>query len=488
MHFPIARLVEHTVSNKPLDFFLFELYCSCLEEGLARVRTKEQGGGYIGRYHNFPELKRDSNGMPTFSNLFDGPVDYKNAIDRDLSGLYPHDEAQHFLQSVSVRKLLEYFRSNSRLASFYPDPPVEKFTAEALIALSVKELIDRYIHVSKTTLFDRDQFLPIYLPKETYFLQEELPIELLVPILFAKLDSERIELDNGMSIIEIPEDIQLARAPIDTFNHGHHSLVQARATHALQIVNLTIPNRDWITSLHFDVLTDTPVLKETGLFFAAFRVITGIPTGFAQVLTIPVGWAAHYKANLRPIDKVAVKQYAPSLERGAWNDPIPTVSLKLLCDISALHKNVLHMSNELQFSLALQRLNSCFLRDDSADRILDAVIGLEALLSDGNEALTYKLAMRQGALMKLSDPDRVRMTRAEISQIYKYRSAIAHGDSTRMRKNETVQRPSGPVNTVDAAVGHLRTAIFTIAQHPRFLEPLRIDEELLLGCSIAENS
>jgi hypothetical protein len=42
-------------------------------------------------------------------------------------------------------------------------------------------------------------------------------------------------------------------------------------------------------------------------------------------------------------------------------------------------------------------------RDDAVDAILDATIGLEVLLGDQeNQALSYKLRLRAGALARLS--------------------------------------------------------------------------------------
>jgi hypothetical protein len=56
--------------------------------------------------------------------------------------------------------------------------------------------------------------------------------------------------------------------------------------------------------------------------------------------------------------------------------------------------------NRLQ--LVIKRLNSCYMREDQEDAILDATIGLEILLSDGEtQEVTHKLALRLAALSTL---------------------------------------------------------------------------------------
>ena len=71
---------------------------------------------------------------------------------------------------------------------------------------------------------------------------------------------------------------------------------------------------------------------------------------------------------------------------------------------------------------------NCLLRDDADDVLLDAVIGLELLLSDkGKDAVTYKLQMRALALAKLMESDsRPDEMKKKMNRIYAARSALIH--------------------------------------------------------------
>jgi hypothetical protein len=71
-------------------------------------------------------------------------------------------------------------------------------------------------------------------------------------------------------------------------------------------------------------------------------------------------------------------------------------------DVRRLYNLILGRREE-RVAIALKRLNSCMTRDDAVDAILDTTIGLEVLLGDQeNQALSYKLRLRAGALARLS--------------------------------------------------------------------------------------
>lgn len=141
---------------------------------------------------------------------------------------------------------------------------------------------------------------------------------------------------------------------------------------------------------------------------------------------------------------------------------------------------------EARVRIALKRLNACMSRDDAADAILDAMIGLEVLLGDkGNEALSYKLRMRAGALATLKGNKTAAAITAEVGRIYGIRSKIVHGIASqddKARKNKLVESEEERyAGDRDASAAMLRYIIDILLENPRFLDPLNIDRELLLG-------
>ena len=86
-------------------------------------------------------------------------------------------------------------------------------------------------------------------------------------------------------------------------------------------------------------------------------------------------------------------------------------------------------------AIAVRRLNLMAMRTADEDCVLDITIGLEALLHDGNQEMTHKIALRAAALYKLTRNAKVR----------------------------------------DVAVEHLRALLRVLLAKPEFLEPVQID-------------
>ena len=132
-------------------------------------------------------------------------------------------------------------------------------------------------------------------------------------------------------------------------------------------------------------------------FFAALRLITGYPTGYAQLVVLPLGWASDYKAEWCDFKQRPSGTLPPWFEKGYWNEDVPLVTTKQMQEVASLYLTIQKL-NEKRLTVALRRFNLNSLRRNAEDGLLDAMIGLEALLSDGNQEMTYKVALRMAGL------------------------------------------------------------------------------------------
>ena len=112
------------------------------------------------------------------------------------------------------------------------------------------------------------------------------------------------------------------------------------------------------------------------------------------------------------------------------------------------------------------------------DELLDVMIGLEALLSDGTQEMTYKIAMRVAALHKVSGSLHAVEVLREVKDIYAYRSKIVHGSE--VDPDQTVRGERG-IRIIDAAAEHLRVVLRILLEYPKFLDVAEIDSTILLG-------
>lgn len=126
------------------------------------------------------------------------------------------------------------------------------------------------------------------------------------------------------------------------------------------------------------------------------------------------------------------------------------------------------------------------MREEQEDAILDATIGLEVLLSDGNtQEVTHKLALRLAALSRLvpgCKHQAATIFRNVKKAIYPFRSAVVHGNVEKASKTQEVETETGEAfAAVRLATEYLGMAVRAVASHPEYLDPAAIDEKLLLG-------
>jgi hypothetical protein len=462
--------------RKPSDLKLWACFGAAVESGLRRVNRILASSGYIGPHFEWPELTWRKNGLPSITEKFDAPKDYSGALRTSLSPGTPETEAQ-FENEPAFVALCEYVRKHPRLSHHLGTPDPDQLIDSALKTL-IGDTLDRYVHQHKTTDLILQKLEPIYIEIETYLLQTDLPIVLLVPILFLRFEDDLIDIDDRTSIIRMGDGLHLARPPQLRFNYGNHPIVQSAATHAFVRMGYTIPNEARVWNWHLLGAPNAYPIDLIERFFAALRIAAPHPTGYGQLLAMPVGWASGYTGDLVPLYKTSVRNYPPWFENRNWDEPVPTISTQQAKEVSALFTRLSDCEKTKQMSIAIRRLNSSAMRMTHEDELLDVMIALEALLSDSSQEMTHKIAIRTAALYKLHGSlDAVDVLR-EVKDIYGFRSKIVHGNE--VDPDQKVRGKRG-VRVTEAATEHLRTVLKMLLEHPRFLDVAEIDSELLLG-------
>jgi len=220
------------------------------------------------------------------------------------------------------------------------------------------------------------------------------------------------------------------------------------------------------------------------IFFAALRIYRNINTGYAQIVLKAIGWNERHKtfADLPVVDAQSFRFYPAFFEKHYWlQEDIPTLNVSDIPQLKTYFSRLIEIkSNNL--SLAIKRLNRCLIREDEEDSILDACMALETLLSDGKTEIQHKLALRMAALASLSPNSKIRgklMFRA-IKDVYEYRSAVIHGNNKVNKKREIISEGGENIPALAVAIDCLRMALGVLIEHPEYLEPTKIDEELIL--------
>ena len=472
------------VKNEELCKLLYTVTNSAFESINALI--KEEKVYYLPRYYKWPKRSTDfKNGLPSFSEdsySEERPIKYKDFFTRwqgkpriEITELNGYKEYERYVMEN------QYFKERYLLSPNGEDNELFRINIEMI----VESLIERYFHMyDSNENFDFEDFKRIYIPIENSIFNEKLFIEIVVPLLFVKFDFESLEIDENISIEQMDEVMQLSRTRISNYAVPVNETVINATTHALILKNYSFKN---ISKLDVNKLLSQENAYPLDIiddFINCLRISLGLETGYGQLIARPYDWCNSYEANLRPIHGTLIRAYPSKFDRYYWLiADIPTVTKEQMQNVGGMFLKVQNEPNQ-KLIIANQRLKYCYLRDNEQDAVIDAMIALETLLSDGEKSeLNHKLALRMAALLQLSDE--VTQTPKEIfttvKKIYDYRSAIVHGNPKANNKREIKFEGVTPVPAVEKAIEYLRLVISIMIENPQYLKASKIDEELLLN-------
>ena len=129
--------------------------------------------------------------------------------------------------------------------------------------------------------------------------------------------------------------------------------------------------------------------------------------------------------------------------------------------------------------IAVQRLNRCMLREAEDDTALDAIIGIETLLSgDTHGEITYTISNRISVVAaKLKE---CTYTPAEARKamkiVYGFRSDIVHGRA--LDKNSKITIQDKVIETKELAIEFLRYTLLFIMRNQEYLDVQKFEMAL----------
>ena len=173
---------------------------------------------------------------------------------------------------------------------------------------------------------DRAKLLPIYMPLEKHLFISKLPVVVVVPILFLKFAFSQLQIAEHITVEKLSDEFHLARGWRGSWSDSDNSLVESAATHGLFIRNLSLPNENWLKVGRVHMDPGAYPVEKIDTFFAALRLATGFPTGYAQMVLLPVEWKDHYAATITPVSGPDVEKYPPFFKRGYWREQVPTLT------------------------------------------------------------------------------------------------------------------------------------------------------------------
>lgn len=477
--------------NKPKDPRLFDLLYPLILDGIVKVvAANRKRKTYKPSYFQYPKMRYWPNGLPNISKSTygDSPlVKYESYFE----SYNKENPPEVILEELAgYKEVFAYLceNENYKLVYGYPGKEDEKGDKLRILEINInshiKELVAKALHNwGEEVNLSKDNFSEIYLPIDNSIYFEELPVSFYIPILFLKFDFDSFQINDTISIVKLDEILQLSRIDVSTYSENITEALLSSATHALVLENYRLPNDNkYINSRILSDLQAYP-LEIINYFFNALRMVIDHPTGYAQVLSKPINWAYGYTADLIKFNGVSTKAYPHEFNNYYWLQPnIPSISLEELRSVATIYNGLKDQENK-KLQLACKRLESCYLRNDDRDIIIDAVIGLEALLSDSDKGeLTHKLSMRIAFLLQISSLNQSKLeVFKNMKYIYSYRSLIVHGDSKWEKKRIISIDNQDSILTADLAVMYLKECIIIILNNKEYLNASMIDEKIILS-------
>lgn len=325
---------------------------------------------------------------------------------------------------------------------------------------------------------DPDHLLALYIQRERAWLLSRLPVEYLIPLALTSLDlDEPLILDDATRLEPLDRLTHAARATSWGGMSTVPDPVVSAATHAIVFSGHAIANPGPVARLLAPDVEAAP-MRDADLVCQALRVLTHLPVGYAQVLRRPVGWADGWVHDLPPMTQTALlRRYPESFDDYGWlrtGRRVTREALGRLPDILAGLRTAAPRT-----TLAARRLSLAELRSDQDDRTVDACIGLEAMLGEGRDELTHRLALRAAtALSTGQQPADATVVYQLVKDVYSRRSSVVHGTNT--DKGRMIKLPSGPsIPAADVATMLLRALLQDQLARPGGWSPQSLDALLL---------
>ncbi|MDD2818716.1 MAG: HEPN domain-containing protein [Candidatus Nanopelagicales bacterium] len=355
--------------------------------------------------------------------------------------------------------------------------------------------IDIATHSMTIGLTAEDDLRDLYCQIERYWLAPTLSVDYVVPLVLTALDGvDPIEVTASTRLVRMDDDMLHARAMAGQMNvlDPVPSPITGAATHALVIGTFQRDNQGPLEAMISRRSLDLDdVLSEADLACESLRILGVKVVGYASVFLVPrdfsSGW---HRRGLPELSLVkTMRRYPEILDNYGWLADIPAFPMRWLDGLPTVASALAQASPRVR--LASRRLTQSMLRSDELDRLLDACIGIEALVGgDDNNEITHRLAQRVGVALATSrtadgrrrslgstDLDKVYET---MKAVYSDRSKVVHG-TTHVPKTRDFRGELIPTHLLAGDI--LRYLLIEALDRPDEISGKKLDQRLLHGAT-----
>lgn len=460
--------------TQPID----DEFCNVILAAVRAVREfvldPERDLGHVSR-RAVPKFRTNEHGWPSVASSF---LRSGGAADpMDWSSLFGHTvgrgSAKFAISEVQeLQDVADYVRDHPLLAEKVSPTSTRAEDDERAAVLRTNDVIALVATIIERSIATGEAEHEVYLQHERALLADTLIADVLAPIALVMLDlEESVELGQDVWIEPLDEATHRARA-VDTFGSENPYFVSA-ATHAVVLRAREFDNSRGSVFRQISLELQPRYVEQIEQVFQALTIASEQPTGYAQLLLRPRDWADRWVGDLPAIQSVGtMHRYPTSLGDRGWNKEPLHISHDRLEALPATYQALTKSSRRGQ--LAARRLFGSALRTDVEDVILDACIGVEALLVEEPGELVHRMGLRAAVALA---PHGWGAERAHevLKKVYSHRSKIVHGTE---RKDSTIKLGEIDYSTDEVAVFLLGRLLQShLAESPAWT-PKTLDQRL----------
>lgn len=455
-----------------IDATLFQLTMNVVShmDALAAAHLSQEGYKWVPNRSTYSVTTRKDVGWPTVGPKVkdEETVSHGELFAAKASSIQPFQ----YDQIPAMNALEEYVRASETLLDRLHDELEEQIGTGTEFA---EMMVQHRIHSLPASIYDRAMALglavddpavgDLYLERERSWLAPELPYEYVIPLVVTHIDvdhSAGLVIDDRTRVVRLTEDeLRRMTQPYETASVP--SNLANAAWWALVIDMPPLKNPGEGRRLYVADPVDTEVIEAA---CDALRVVSNVKTGWARVFRRPLGWATiwhHALPNLQHL--YTARRYPAEFDDRAWLKESRPITAEEAALVPAAAKAL--KEAKPQTLLAMRRLSLALVRDAPDDQLIDACIGLEALLGQVDAELSYRIALRASALLatKATEPRNppavFKMTRA----VYNRRSELVHGSTK--DKNSVFRNEGGKTFSMNFVATFLLREVL----HERLLRP-----------------
>ncbi|TFC37672.1 HEPN domain-containing protein [Cryobacterium sp. TMT2-42-4] len=429
--------------------------------------------GYVSRRH-IPPFKVNAYGWPSVSTSQlgsspEGPMNWDSLFGTNKGvGTAKFEPADVPELEAAIEYVMQDADLRAKITGFGVSPD-DKAGAWTLVALDVIRVVTAIAERSEAT---GEEVLDVYIEHERALLSPRLTADVLVPITLVRLElNEPLQLGDDVWIEPLDESTQQARAV--EINSEVNAFLVSAATHAVVLRNREFDNSRGPLYRRILLELQPQFGDEIEEAFQALEIASDQRVGYVQVVLRPQDWADSWLADLPPIESVSMMSRLPTeLADHGWNKEQKQIDAAKLAELPRIFASL--RATHSRGKLAARRLFQSSLRSINEDALLDACIGIEALLGEEHDELVHRMGLRASVAL-VPQGMKAGLAYELLKKVYGHRSKIVHGTEP---KNPTINVGGNDYSAKWVAVWLLRRLLQSHLSETPSWTPADLDKTL----------